>query len=783
MAAQAIDYSSGLVPAAPPQGGQAGSGVDYSAGLVPSASPSTNGAPAPAAPAASSAILENSAKEPVFRMSSDDGTEAGIPYSKIATGPALKAGWRFADPREEARFLHSYMHDPQGSFTKGLSYIMGQDPVLQFYSGVGGEALKTITGLSRFIMAALGNPAGQGAGQEAENDPERAAERPAQGMAEQAGALGENMAEFAGGDELLKAVSKGALSLGEAAKIEQEVKKGSKLGELALASLRQGAVAGGQTFAKTGGNVGAAATAAGATAATGIALGGAGAGLSRAVARGATTLENVGGVEMPVSAEVRNAAMTPEQRAGQTAIRGAAKSTAQAHLNELQESRTPPEGPLALPASTGPFEFNLKGVTPFEGRTGDIAHPAAKFDPATTHVVPGTEPGAQNRAALGSTATTVPERLQQRTQAYTTTAAGDGAAQVDEARGGGILKTQDANIARAHIANLNAVIDGPEFEKFPPAQQQNLLEARTDAQRQMAAYHEQVMQNLPNAQKPSLEPVDVPREVSRIGSYTDAANVLEEHAVRGYDVLNDATGGKFNAVRQELKDAWGAYTGASGEEAQAAAERGVDAAEGKMTRLLEGLRGVVDDRALDGFNDAFKNAQGLKRVAQAVDGSFAGNTSSSARSWEYRGFDGGRLMNNLSRLERKMGRGPLERLVGRDNLNTLYQVAELNRTQAQRARFGTAINAVKDALFNWHVGPAAVGGVAARTAGLPWEWGAGAGLGAAAATRKIMNAVLTNPQVARNLIFAIDSGARPENYGPFVAGLIVKASSQNGGAQ
>jgi hypothetical protein len=654
-------------------------------------------------------LTANTGKEPVYRMQSDDGTEAGVPYSKIATGPALHMGYRFTDPQEEARFLHAYLHDPKGSFTKALSLQMQQDPILRFYSGVGGEALKTLIGLGDFIYKALGQPLGQvqqgaqGNGLGAQI--RAAAAKPAEGVAENLGAAGETVAEFAVGDEVLKMLPElaGAEKLKAAtqiAKLAETHPTLAKVLQLGADSLRQGTVAGGQTFAKTGGNVGAATLAAGATTALAGTVGGALSATGSAVARRATTLEDVGGVATPVPAEVRAARMTPQQQAGQAAIRSAAQGAARSNLNELQESLTPPR----------------------------------------------TAPQARGEVVGG----------------------------------GGMLETQDANIARAHIENLNRVVDSPEFERMPPATQREVLEARADAGRQMAQYHDKVLRQFEGAARPNFEPIDVEGMVRRTGSFTEAAQTVEDQAVRGYEVLNDATGGKFNAVRQQLKDAWGAYKGASGAEAQQAAEKGVDAAEAQMTRLLEGLRGVVNDRELDGFNDAFRNAQTLHRVAAAVDGSFSGNAAKSARSWEYRGFDGGRLMNNLSRLERKLGRPAIDRVIGHDTMDTLYRVAELNRTQTQRARFGAAVHAIASTQAIHHLTAASVGGIAGYRATHSWEGaalGAVTGAGMEAGTRAVMNAVLTNPQIARHLIFALDAGARPENYGPLIGGLIAKAAS------
>jgi len=296
--------------------------------------------------------------------------------------------------------------------------------------------------------------------------------------------------------------------------------------------------------------------------------------------------------------------------------------------------------------------------------------------------------------------------------------------------------------------------------------------------KQLGEYHQRVTANLPNAGKPNFAQINIPETVKRVGSYTDAANQLEKVATDGYEHFNDITGGKFNAIRQANKDAWAAYKGASGLDAQEAAQNEIDRTDQQMQQLMKDINGAVSPKELSGFNDAYRNAQRMHAVAAAVDGSFTGNASTSARSWEYRGFDGNRLMSNLSRLQQKMGRGPLERVVGRDNLNTLFQVAELNRTNAARARFGVAIKPVVQSLLSLHVGPIAAGGFLGHMTGIGYEAGAAAGWATAAATKRVMNAVLTNPQVAKNLIFAIDSGAKAEHYGPMLATMIQQQETE-----
>ena len=134
-------------------------------------------------------------------------------------------------------------------------------------------------------------------------------------------------------------------------------------------------------------------------------------------------------------------------------------------------------------------------------------------------------------------------------------------------------------------------------------------------------------------------------------------------------------------------------------------------------------------------------------------------------------------MSNLTRLQQKFGRAPLERVVGKDSLNTLFQVAELNRTGAARARFGVAVKPIAEWMntagraFS-HLAPIAIGGEIGSRTGAGWVAGATVAEAGALATKRVMNAILSNPKVAQNVIFAIESGARPENYAPLIGTMI-----------
>ena len=785
MAAQAIDLSAGLVPK---PSAQAAGGIDLSAGLMPKApgnNPATAGAPDGVNAQQPKGLAYNANGEGTYKMLDPQGQPVDIPFSNVEKARA--AGHRFADQGTLERYARDHAalpvdEDAIHRYLDGLPWYhplklldsVSEAPVKvaqNLFTGVGAGVERTAAGVDR--LARGGGPLTR-----PEEMLQEAAATPTKGVAQGVGEAGENIGEFIGMDGLFKLLGKGAEMLPMAEKLKEATGVASileklpapiqKIIKIGTTAVRQGMAGGAQTYVKTGGDTGAALGAGATTAALGGTLDAAGQGLSSTIAKRATTLEDVGGVPTPVSADVRNARATPQQAAGQESIRNAARGSLAGHLEEVNESRAVPPSAPGLPAFTGPYEFNLRGVTPEEGTTGRIGQSAAKVPQAAFKPPQYTAESTPTRTIPGNEGATGADIRTETTPE----------AKADVAKGGGVLKTQDANIASAHVANLNKIVDGPDFEHLPPAQQRQILEARADAMKQLGEYHERVTANLPNAGKPNFLPVDIPATLKKTGSYTEAANQLDKLATDGYEHFNDITGGKFNAIRQANKDAWAAYKGASGLEAQGAAEKAVDETNRQMDQLMKDIHGAVSPKELSGFNDAFKNAQKMKAVAAAVDGSFTGNASSSARSWEYRGFDGGRLMSNLSRLQQRMGRGPLERVVGKDNLDTLFRVAELNRTGTARAKFGVAIKPVVNGLMSLHVGPIAAGAYLGHMAGMPYEVGGAAGWATAAATRRVMDAVLTNPKVAQNLIFAIDSGANPDHYGPMLATMIQQQETE-----
>jgi hypothetical protein len=62
-------------------------------------------------------------------------------------------------------------------------------------------------------------------------------------------------------------------------------------------------------------------------------------------------------------------------------------------------------------------------------------------------------------------------------------------------------------------------------------------------------------------------------------------------------------------------------------------------------------------------------------------------------------------------------------------------------------------------------------------AGLPFEAGALGGMATSIIGKKVMNAVMTNPKIAENIIYAMDHAVQPKIYGPLIGSMIVQQES------
>jgi hypothetical protein len=736
------------------------------------------------------------AAEGTYTMHTPSGHVIPVRYSRVHQ--ALDQGLLFADQQNLRNYARDHATDPldEDRIDQWLDKHPYVAAPVNLGKGLGIGLAKTLTGVLPTPTTRAGT------------EMQMLAATPPKGAMQETGEVGENLAEFFSGEELLSMLGKTGAALSMADKLKtvtglaqliDKVPMVGKLLKIGASAAKQGTIAGTQTLAKTG-SPSAALWSGGIAAATGGAFQAAGEGLSSAIAKRATTLEDVGGVETPVPAAARNVKPTPAQAAGQESIRKAAQSAGRAHLEEVNEGRAIPPSAPALPARTGPFEFKLRGAPePTETNTGNLTTRAAEI-PRTHTSLPTDRAGATEYSRVGTEpeyirpGDTFAERqgrvwAERRIPGAMHSSAPGETPMESTLGGGGEITTQDPNLARAHIETLNRAIEDPSFARMPEAQQQDLLAARADAQQQMTRYHAEVLQTLPGYGKANFAPVDIPQAVAKIGSWSDTAQAVKQTAVDGYKTIMDGlafTGESpqhLTMIRNAYQAAEAKFMEADNPAALSAAEQSIEKTHDELRAMLGRVPNAASVKEFAAMNDAYKNGLGLEKISKAIDGSFHAPMSSAKRSFEYSGYNGQQLLQRMEGLMNTMGRGRVTRLMGKENLDTVLQVGQLSSTNAGRMKLGAALKAVSDGFVRLHVGPMAVGAYVGRLAGVPWEFAAPAGAAAAEGGKRLMNVILTNPKIAQNLIFAIDSGAKPENYGPFIATMIQRAVTESGRKQ
>lgn len=657
----------------------------------------------------------------------------------------------------------------------------------------------------------------------------------ADGFFEHLGGFGENVAELltpealgvlAKGSEVVKggevadqAVS-AAQKYSDAAKVAKTLDTFPRIRALVglglAAAGKAGVEVGAQTYAKTGGDTDTALQAGGIAAVTGAGLAGVVAPALRAgIEHISPTVEDIGGVPVtrlgsqnPHASVAQTLAATAEhspivqqaqQQAGQEIVANSAKSAAEQHLGEVNEGRVDPNQPATVVPK--PYQFRIQGTPAQETTEGNIAqtprkqqigtrvvegkgpserqvYPDASGEQQQVDVRPNGDDGGTDGSHRAPTYRMLPESK-----------AGS-VAKRDVVTGGGVLTTEDPATAKAAIGSLNDAIDSPEFANQSPEQQQAILDHREDLQRQMSEYHASTAGQQPSlyASRSTFAPVDISRTVAKVGSFGDAADALEDSATEVYNRLDDLTGGRFSALRDENKRAWSAVANGGGDAAQA---RLADTQQ-KLDAMFSGKDPQVGDSVshsdLAFGNEAWKKSQVLRDVHSKIESAFDTSIGASDRANAYRGFNGNRLRGALKQLTMKYGDRPLGRIIGGDQLDNLSRLADITRTQADRAKFGAGVNHIaqwmtrNEGKVAGAVGAAggAVGHLVGGAEGA--AYGAGAAEVAYAAGRRVMRAIATNPRVGKNFIFAIQAGARPLNYAPLI-GAMVRENDQDQGGQ
>lgn len=280
---------------------------------------------------------------------------------------------------------------------------------------------------------------------------------------------------------------------------------------------------------------------------------------------------------------------------------------------------------------------------------------------------------------------------------------------------------------------------------------------------------------------PNPNAIDIDKLLDTTHDFTGVKDRLMAAGSDGYDQIDRATNGRFRQLNGELQEAKkAALEGGPREQAQ------YEAKQQQLDALMESAKSQVNPKLVDASKAIMRRSYVLDDFAGLLDKSVDGVPGASRVSQEQRGLNGKILLTGLRQAVNKYGRSYVaEAIGGEQRLEALQELGQQTQTLAQRQKLNEAVQNIiappTHLPFN-HYAAMSMGAAAGHFTGVGSLAGAGIGAGIALTYPQVIRAIQANPTIARNVLFAIRSGARPAVYGPMIAKLI-QDSNQGGDNQ
>jgi hypothetical protein len=268
--------------------------------------------------------------------------------------------------------------------------------------------------------------------------------------------------------------------------------------------------------------------------------------------------------------------------------------------------------------------------------------------------------------------------------------------------------------------------------------------------------------------KPAPAQINIDQVLKQTHDFTGAADRLTAINDEAYNQFDTATGGRFRQINGEVAAAQNAMRKGEQGAAQLYKQK-----LGEMDQLIDLTGGEMTPEMKAAAKSGFRQSYVLRDFGNLWDRNLNGVPGASQASQAQRGINGKGLLTDLQRAVKLYGRPQVEAALGLGRLDNLEEIAQQNMTAAKRVAFNRGVWEVMKRL---HVG-AVLGGAAGGVVG---HWAEGAAVGAGAVgTGEVINAIKTNPKIGQNFLFALQSGATAERYGPFIATMIQKAMTDS----
>jgi hypothetical protein len=268
--------------------------------------------------------------------------------------------------------------------------------------------------------------------------------------------------------------------------------------------------------------------------------------------------------------------------------------------------------------------------------------------------------------------------------------------------------------------------------------------------------------------------IDTDALLNTVHDFTGAADRLAAVNDAGYSALDKLTGGRFRELNREVADAQKAAWRGGADEADVYQNK-----LSEMNDLIDKTKGI-NPETVAAFKASWRRSYQLRDFGHIWDRNFNGVPGATQVSQAQRGINGNGLMRDLQKTVSKYGRANVEDVLGPGRLENLENIARLNQTNAQRQAFNLGVRQIAKFLpgAGNHFMAGSIGGAIGHMSGVGgWE-GAAAGELSYVGMKAVLNAIKTNPKIGQYVTYAIESGARPEYYGPTVARMIQQSATQ-----
>jgi hypothetical protein len=587
------------------------------------------------------------------------------------------------------------------------------------------------------------------------------------GINEQAGDFGEGAAEILMPETWMGDAGKAVdvadrmIQMGKNIKTLRGAPGLAQLAKVGLATLKNAAITGGQTFVKSGGDTDATKTAA----VVGGGLGAAGEIIGQGVKAftGALkpTMETLEGETMPVLASqkadaplitkvIPKAEQLPQIDAAQQAVPAKAiKNSAQRavknvidKVNETRQIQGPVEASGVQP---GQYKFSVDRFDPRVeqepmGRTQTQLGSMASAIPERVAGEPTTVSDPQlRRQQLGSTGATVPE------QTFT------GPASSAPAK----FETTDPNVARKMLTEAQMIAENPDIGPRLKARVEQRIE---DLSGQLDEYH------TARATAPNYKPVDVNSAIANTNDFRTSGDLMQNSVTDVYQRMADATRsdqypqGETAFLQQQPR--W-----------KSAA---------RLSELFDEHKGEFTKPEWDAANEAYRKGFVSKALHDAIQPAWNVSPETAAATSDLataqRRFTGStKIGNNLDSVIED-NKDDVRDMIGDNGIRSLRRMNALFKGPETSGPIQELLRNTAAIMRRHYTGLGGfLGSAAAPILGVSHLTGIGAGAAAGYAIQKTVNMIATHPEIADRVAYAVDNKLSSRIAAPLISSMLIKA--------